>query len=125
MTRIAFCVPGRPSPAVRMTQRGVHAANHPKRAAIDRYLQFKDNVGWAAKAAIAVPLSGDVRLTLDFYLVPGQRADLDNYCKAALDGLNAVAFADDRQVTHLEAMILPAKDKRQEMTRIMVEGERE
>lgn len=119
--RISFTVPGRPAPQVRMTQRGVHAKDHPKRAAMDRYLKFKDDVGWAAKAALPSPFTGDVRVVLDFYLAPGSRGDLDNYCKAALDGLNAIAFADDRQVTHLEAMILPADGKRQQMTRIMVE----
>jgi len=31
------------------------------------------------------------------------RTDLDNVCKAALDGMNGVAYKDDRQVLHLEA----------------------
>lgn len=122
MTRISFEVPGRPAPHVRMTQRGVHVKDHAKRAAMDRYLKFKDDMGWAAKSAMAEPFAGEVRVILDFYLAPGSRGDLDNYCKAALDGLNGVAFVDDRQVTHLEAMILPADGKRQQMTRIVIEG---
>lgn len=31
------------------------------------------------------------------------RFDLDNICKAALDGMNHVAFVDDRQIVALEA----------------------
>lgn len=30
------------------------------------------------------------------------RGDLDNYTKLSLDGLNGVAFKDDRQVVHLD-----------------------
>jgi crossover junction endodeoxyribonuclease RusA len=36
------------------------------------------------------------------------RKDLDNVVKAAADGLNGVAWVDDRQVAHLEAFSLYA-----------------
>ncbi len=120
--RISFTVPGRPAPQVRITQRGVHVKDHRDRAAMDRYLAYKRDVGWAAKASIPAPLAGDVRVTFDFYLCrKGNRPDIDNLIKAGLDGMNKIAFKDDRQVIQLEAMLLPADDPEHEMTRIMVE----
>ena len=32
-----------------------------------------------------------------------KKADIDNYIKSVLDGLNGVAFTDDRYICHLEA----------------------
>lgn len=32
-----------------------------------------------------------------------KKADIDNYIKSVLDGLNGVAFTDDRYIYHLEA----------------------
>lgn len=122
MSRFTFTVPGRPAPQVRMTQRGVHAKGHPKRDAIDRYLAYKQAVGHLAKQAIADPIKGDVRVTFDFYIRrKGPRPDIDNLVKAGLDGMNKIAFKDDRQVIHLEAMLLQADGPEHEMTRIMVE----
>lgn len=34
-------------------------------------------------------------------IAPQTKPDLDNVCKAVLDGLNGVAYADDKQVTRL------------------------
>lgn len=34
--------------------------------------------------------------------LPKMRGDIDNYVKSILDGLNGVAFADDKQVLELE-----------------------
>lgn len=46
-----------------------------------------------SKVKRAAALSGDLK--------PVTRPDIDNYVKAALDGLNGVVFRDDNQVTDL------------------------
>ena len=46
------------------------------------------------KAEYYEALVGDIR---------PKKADIDNYIKSVLDGLNGVAFTDDRYICHLEA----------------------
>ncbi len=92
---ITFTVPGRPVPAVRMTQRSKWG----KRA--QRYLAYKGEVGWAAKAASCPRFKGRVRVDIDLYIRDGRIGDVDNYAKSILDGLNGVAWEDDKQVVEL------------------------
>ena len=47
-----------------------------------------------SKAEYYEALIGDIR---------PKKADIDNYIKSVLDGLNGVAFTDDRYICHLEA----------------------
>ena len=47
---------------------------------------------------------------LHFSLPKGARGDLDNYVKSALDGLNGVAFADDRLVVGINARMYRGRD---------------
>ena len=47
-----------------------------------------------SKAEYYEALVGDIR---------PKKADIDNYIKSVLDGLNGVAFTDDRYICHLEA----------------------
>ena len=48
------------------------------------------------------PYDGPVKLQVKVYLTaPG--GDLDNYIKSIQDGLNGIAWRDDRQVTRLKA----------------------
>lgn len=88
-----FIVPGRPVPAVRMTRKGKFVK---KRA--QQYLDYKGKVGWAAKAAGIRPIKGNVCIYITVYLSGGIHGDWDNYGKAICDGLNGIAFEDDRQV---------------------------
>lgn len=41
-------------------------------------------------------------LALDGILLPAKKPDIDNLVKAILDGLNGLAYRDDRQIVHLE-----------------------
>lgn len=91
-------IPGRPTPYVRMTQRGKYVK---KRA--QRYLSYKDTVGWAYKANRGPKMNGDIEIHVTVYLYGkttpmGMDGDVDNYIKTAMDSLNKIAYDDDRQV---------------------------
>lgn len=62
---------------------------------------WEEFVAWTFQAKHGSPrLTGPVKVTAYFH----QRvADLDNLCKAILDGLEGVAYEDDRQVVELQA----------------------
>ncbi len=61
-------------------------------------------MGLYAKNLFPQPLTGPVALGVKFYFSrrPG---DLDNYVKAISDGLNGIAWQDDRQVVKLFASL--------------------
>jgi len=90
---IKFTVHGRPVPAVRMTQRSMH-----KNPQAKRYLEYKALVGWTARAAGVRVAKQQVSINIRIYLCGGQIGDWDNYAKSICDGLNGVAWLDDRQV---------------------------
>lgn len=88
---------GRPVPAVRMTQRSKF-----KSKSAQRYLIYKETVGWAAKATKMPMLHTDVHVIAKAHLHLGSRdMDVDNLGKSILDSLNGIAWVDDRQVTKL------------------------
>jgi len=89
-------IPGRPVPAVRMTQRGKFVSR-----AAQRYLAYKNQVAWIAKQARIRPVVGPVEVEGVVYIHGLREGDADNYAKTILDGLNGVAWVDDRQVRRL------------------------
>jgi len=96
---INIIVPGRPVPAVRMTGRGKYV-----KQAAQRYLAYKDYVGWKAREAMQkqMPLEGPVSVEIWAYLSGGKRpGDADNIAKAILDGMNCIVYLDDTQVVDL------------------------
>ena len=91
-------IPGRPTPAVRMTNRGKYV----KPAAI-RYLAYKEHIGWMALTQTRKPIIKPVIVNVKVFLYGvtspmGLDGDVDNYLKSALDGCNKVVWVDDRQV---------------------------
>jgi len=54
---------------------------------------------------------GVVKVTIAVQEGPGHPADLDNFVKVILDGLNGVAWVDDKQVVAIDAKIHRGQDR--------------
>ena len=93
---IRFTVPGRPVPAARMTHKGKFVSRQ-----AERYLSYKNKVGWIAKQNRVKRLDGPVSVEVYVYLYRGRQGDADNYGKAVMDSLNEIAYHDDVQVKRL------------------------
>ena len=111
---IKITIPGRPVPAVRMTQRGKFVSKQAK-----RYLAYKDAVGMCARAARVPMTDRPVAVEIDVY-VRGQAGDWDNYAKAICDGLNGVAWEDDRQIVDGRLRRHSCATKREERAEIII-----
>lgn len=107
-----FEVPGRPQPkqSVRFARGAVRAYQPAK------IVNFHALVATFAKQAIPAPLEGAIHLRLSIVLrTPASwskkrksalnyatvRPDLDNSSKAFMDGMNGIAWIDDKQVVDL------------------------
>ena len=106
MRRVRFDVIGDPVPKARarVVRKGGRTWSYtPKKVT-----KWEDKVKEEAEKHFPVPISGPVALTIGFYLSrPKSRKkenyvpvtpDLDNLEKAILDGLNEVAYEDDKLV---------------------------
>ena len=105
-----FSVPGRAVPAVRMTQRSKFCSDRAK-----EYLQYKVYVGLVAKSNGARPHQGDVSLIARFYFRGQVFGDIDNLLKSLMDGLNGIAWHDDKQVVSVKAERGTSYDERVEV----------
>lgn len=68
-----------------------------------RTRDFEERVAWTAKAVMRSRLPLTCRVRVNVEVVYKRDADLDNFIKAALDGINGIVFEDDRQVTAITA----------------------
>jgi len=75
-----------------MALRGLEPLEGPVALLLEAHLQVP--ASWSKKKT-AEAIAGSI--------VPTSRPDLDNYIKAALDGLNEVVFKDDSQVVEISA----------------------
>jgi len=119
---IEFVVPGRPVPAVRMTQRSKWVDPQAQ-----RYLEYKEFAGWIAKQAVKQkPINGQVAAKFRFYLKPkGRNPDLSNLIKAIEDALNKIVWKDDVQVRHIDASMIISKDEPERAEVMVREAEKE
>jgi len=107
-------IPGRPIPAVRMTQKTKW------NKASKRYLSYKDAIGDIARLHCREPTDKQVSVRVIVYLsgkkTPmGIQGDSDNYAKSALDGCNKIAYIDDRQVFELYVRKIPCQSDEERM----------
>jgi len=69
-----------------------------------------------------IPKDADVYMELLFRVTKRHRADLDNLVKAFSDAANGILYEDDRQITHLAAMIRVVPSGKDEGTDYRVES---
>ncbi|WP_164491870.1 RusA family crossover junction endodeoxyribonuclease [Staphylospora marina] len=116
---VKIVIEGRPVPAVRMTQRGKWL----KKAA-GRYLAYKNQVAWAAKAAKLragiETFTGPVEFIATVYLYGNREPDADNVGKALTDSLNGIIWVDDRQITDFTVRKRKVATKDEERAEIIV-----
>lgn len=77
--------------------------------------EYEAFVGWKAKEIIKMPLEGDVAIDIKMYISGNSWPDVDNVCKALLDGMNGIAYSDDKQVAVLMIQRLKDKNERVEI----------
>ncbi len=117
-------IPGRPIPAVRMTRRGVY-----KKEYAQRYLDYKTAIGMYARIKCKEPTEKYVIVDVRVYLYGikgfGNAGDVDNYLKSSMDGLNGIAWLDDRQVVKatVQKLWCEKKDERMEIEIYATEGD--
>ncbi len=70
---------------------------------------YEERVGWACAMSMREHdvnmLQGDVSIKVTFMRKGKRRADLDNMVKAIKDGINDIAYVDDKQVTSLHCEV--------------------
>lgn len=89
-----FEVPGRPVPKERPRLGRGGNIYTPKKTK-----EYEQLVGWRAKQAIKKPINGDVAVNIVVYVKNNVYPDLDNIGKSILDGLQGIAYRNDRQVS--------------------------
>lgn len=106
---IHFTIPGRPVPKHRP-----RVGKHGNIYTPQNCREYERAVGLYARNVFPQPISGPVALGVRFYFSrrPG---DLDNYVKAISDGLNGIAWQDDRQVVKLFASLKRGSPERAEV----------
>jgi len=100
---IEFTVPGNPLPKKRP-----RVNTHTRRAYSDpRSVVWEQTVAQYAMLAMVGQdaLPGEVEVELTFRRASRHRVNIDNLCKAILDGMNGVVFGDDFQVRRLVATL--------------------
>lgn len=104
MKTITICIPGRPVPAVRTTQRLKYI--DPRYL---KYAEYKTMTGYLVKKAMReigfkfINIKKAVSVKADVYLATKHRIDVDNILKSLFDSCNKILWHDDSQV--IEAYI--------------------
>ncbi|UJF36583.1 RusA family crossover junction endodeoxyribonuclease [Paenibacillus hexagrammi] len=82
-------------------------------------LEYEARVREAAESVFAKPLEGDTLQAIIYVYVKGKNhADLDNYVKSILDGMNRVAYLDDKQIKDIHAYLRFVTDKADERVEV-------
>lgn len=73
-----------------------------------RTAAWENKIGWAARQAMGPqgPLTGDLRVQVEFRRSDARLVDIDNLLKSALDGGNGVVWHDDSQIIEIHATLV-------------------
>ena len=107
-------VPGEPVPKGRPRVYNGHGIT-PKRK-----LEAENNIRrrWISQYPNMQPLTGDIHISIDFYMPDRHVKDWDNLAKLVTDALNGIAYADDRQIVTaivtkwLPSLFVPGRNNR-------------
>lgn len=80
---------------------------------------YNISVGWHCNIAGITPVSGNVRVVLNFYR-PAKMGDLDNRIKICLDALQGYAYENDKQIVEIHAY--RREDKTEPRVEICIEA---
>lgn len=108
--KYTIIIPGRPVPKGR-PRLGKNGNVYTPR----KTREYEELVGWCTKQTMKEPLQGDIAIDIRIYMKGNSWPDIDNVCKALLDGMNKVAYNDDRQVAALAIQRLKDKNERVEI----------
>lgn len=118
MNRFSFTIPGRPVPKERPRMGRGRRVFTPARTK-----EYEHFVGNSCRAALAAwnlggrdwQTGATYKVEVTCYFKRGNTPDCDNLAKSILDGMNGIAYDDDRQVTWVSVMKCTG-DERAEVT---------
>lgn len=93
------CIP----PSVNRYWKPIIINNKPSLCITEEGKEFKNFLGWFAKANKFKVLSGDVKLIYTMRCRLKGRLDLDNTLKAIQDALEGIAYLKDSQIVEIQA----------------------
>lgn len=118
--RYQLTIPGRPVPKgrPRIAPRGRGYVLYTP----ERTRNYEEAVGLVARTRCKNQLDGPLAVRIGLYFKPkGRIPDCDNCIKSILDGLNSIAYGDDRQIQHIQADIYRELPERAEVEIIPLE----
>lgn len=116
---VTFIVPGHPVGKERTRSAGKRHYTPEKTVDYENAVKFAFNkvrLEWERLTQRKWPLDGEFRLAFDCYAASYTRPDLSNIQKSIEDGLNKVAYHDDRQITRIGHVAHYAPDFRNPRT---------
>ena len=82
-----------------------------------RTVTFENEIGWTAKQHFKRPMMGELQIDIRLYFKNRRSiGDIDNYGKSVLDGLNKIAYLDDKQIRRQTIEMLYDSVERTEVT---------
>ncbi|MGF7431075.1 RusA family crossover junction endodeoxyribonuclease [Thermoanaerobacterium thermosaccharolyticum] len=103
-------IPGRPVPKGRPRFSKAGHAYTPRRTR-----EYEELVGWKVREIIKEPIKGDVTLHIKVYVKRNVFPDLDNIAKSIQDGMNKIAYYDDKQISYLTVQRIHGEEEKVEV----------
>lgn len=107
-------VPGEPVPKGRPRVYNGHGITPKRTLEAEAFIRRM----WISQFPDMQPLTGDIHISIDFYMPDRHVKDWDNLAKLVTDALNGVAYADDRQIVTaivtkwLPSLLVPGRNNR-------------